>query len=56
MKSESHWSRVYKEIAFKASTSFFFYFYLLQPFCLSEQNRFSYLVEGHLGNIPMKFE
>ena len=55
MKSELHWPRVYEEIAFKASNSLFL-FLALVAILLIRVKPLAILVEGHLGNIPMKFE
>ena len=55
MKFESHWPKVQEELAFKANYSRFSIFSSGGHFVHWSGTVLAILVEGHLSNIPMKF-
>ena len=55
MKFKSHWPKVQEELAFKANYSRFSIFSSGGHFVHWSETVLAILVEGHLSNIPMKF-
>ena len=55
MNFESHWPKGQEELAFKANYSLFSIFISGGHFVHWSRTVLAILVEGHLSNIPMKF-
>ena len=57
MKFKSHWPKGSGGVSFLSKLFTIFYFELRRPFCVYRSGTvLAILVEGHLSNIPMKFE